>query len=1072
MKKIISWITDNILFVLTLFLLIFIPLYPKIPLLDVRNTWVYIRVEDFIVLFALLFWLALLFKKKITPKTPITMPIIFFWIVGALATLNGVVLVFPTLANVFPNVAFLAYLRHLEYMSVFFIAYSAIDDKKKLNSVIAVILGTFLLVFLYGIGQKYAHLPAYLTMNEEFAKGIPIQLSELSRVPSTFAGHYDLAAYLVLILPIFASLIFGFRNWIIKLALGACVLLGITLIFMTVSRVSLVVLLIALFVVILFQKRRLVVFFIPGIILLAFVALIFKPTILNRFGNTLKSVDVLVDAKTGESIGNVKYVSSHYFDKKAIEQTRVNDLGELVGAITGSQLTPLEEEREATNSAIKKPLKLPPEAPLVTAANISTGENLPQGTGYINLSLSPVNRRLGSFFYELSPNSKAATSAAVLIIHGNFLVKRAAAYDLSFTTRFQGEWPHALSIFAKNILLGGGYGSVSLAVDNNYFRMLGEVGLAGVATFFAIFLAIGIYITKILPNVESKLVRSFVIGFVAGVIGLALNATLIDVFEASKIAFLLWLLTGVTIGILKLYQEKPFHIYRELRQAATSPYAIVVYLLIGTIVIFSPMIGNFFVGDDFTWFRWAADCGKTVCHIAPGRILSYFTDSGGFFFRPGTKIYFYFMYSIFWLNQVVYHVVSIALHFVFVTLFFFLAKKILKSVQLAALASFLILVMSGYAEVVFWIAATGYLFNAIFILASLLFFISWEENKKPFYYIGALVCISFSLLFHELGVVAPFLLLAYHSIYGNDRLKKTLIKPAHFLLFAPIIFYLILRFAAGSHWFSGDYSYDLLRLPFNFGGNIIGYAMVVLFGPMSLSFYEILRNALKVHILLAGIATTILLYVLYVLGKLVLKTFSPEEKRIIYFSLSFFIISLLPFLGLGNITSRYSYLAGPGLVILLAFALRKLYWHLISYGKDIAVGALTTVILVFSLFHVIQVQQIHGDWHTAGLASHKFFISIDELYTNDWGKETVKLHFVNVPIKTGEAWIFPVGLPDALWITFRNDNLKVYQEPTLQAALSNAGDSIHDRVFEFQSDGSVKEVIRFKNGFPINVLVQ
>ena len=34
-------------------------------LLDVKNTWVYIRVEDFLVFFVLISWLILLFKKKI-----------------------------------------------------------------------------------------------------------------------------------------------------------------------------------------------------------------------------------------------------------------------------------------------------------------------------------------------------------------------------------------------------------------------------------------------------------------------------------------------------------------------------------------------------------------------------------------------------------------------------------------------------------------------------------------------------------------------------------------------------------------------------------------------------------------------------------------------------------------------------------------------------------------------------------------------------------------------------------------------------------------------------------------------
>ena len=47
--KILKWVKDNFLFTLTIFLLAFIPLYPKLPLLDVVNTWVYVRAEDFII---------------------------------------------------------------------------------------------------------------------------------------------------------------------------------------------------------------------------------------------------------------------------------------------------------------------------------------------------------------------------------------------------------------------------------------------------------------------------------------------------------------------------------------------------------------------------------------------------------------------------------------------------------------------------------------------------------------------------------------------------------------------------------------------------------------------------------------------------------------------------------------------------------------------------------------------------------------------------------------------------------------------------------------------------------------
>ena len=1049
MKKIISWVSENIMFVLTLFLLAFIPLYPKIPLLDIKNTWVYVRAEDFIVLFALFLWLALLFRKKITLKTPLTVPIMVFWITGAISTLHGVILIFPNIANVFPNVAFLNYVRHIEYVGVFFIAFAAMKDKKFLSIAIAVLVATLLGIIAYGFGQKYFGLPAYLTMNEEFAKGIPIQLSSLGRVPSTFAGHYDLAAYLVLVLPIIAGLFFGFRNWFIKIGIAVTLLLGIALLFLTVSRVSFVVLFISLFLVLIMQSKRLLLLFIPGIIAGIFLLFYFQPNLLNRFGNTVQETNVLVSAGTGEAIGNVNFVPYKDVKSRVIQLSRVRDKEDLNQALVG-ETGKLEEVKIATPSG--KPVKPPTEVPLVTADNISTGETLPQGTGYINLSLSPVTKRLANFYYEL-PVKSASKSADVVVLYGDFLIKRAAAYDLSFTTRFQGEWPKALAMFEKNIFLGSGYGSVSLSVDNNYFRMLGEIGLFGIISFFSLFLLVGIYINKILPDVNSKVARNFVLGFSAGVIGLALNATLIDVFEASKVAFTLWILTGITLGILVLYQTKSINIYRELTKALVSPYAVLFYLIFLTIFIFSPLISNYFVGDDFTWFRWAADNGG---------ILKYFTDSEGFFFRPGTKIYFLLMYQVFWLNQVVYHVVSIFLHFIVTALFFLLAKRILKDNTLSALSAFLFLIMSGYAEEVFWISATGHLFNAAFALAALLLFILWEEKKKLVFLIGSIISIIFSMLFHELGIVIPVLLIAYKAVFdGPKSLKEAAGKIQYWILFLPIIVYLLFRAISGSHWLSGDYSYNLLKLPFNITGNIIGYILLTYFGPLTLSFYETLRSISRDNIVLSGAGMIIVLSCVYLLYKNAFTKLNSNDKKILVFGFLFFIICLGPFIGLGNITSRYSYLASLGLILILVLLFKKIHSYLVTQGRDIAILGISLVIGVYSLFHIIQVQKIHGDWRTAGIMSKNFFVSIDGLYTDSWSKEPANLHFVNVPIRTGDAWVFPVGLSDALWFTFQNDNLRVFIHPDLDSALDSAGVTLSDRIFEFNPDGSVKEYTRY-----------
>lgn len=1064
MKKIFNWASDNLLFICTLFLLVFIPLYPKIPLIDIQNTWVYIRAEDFFVFTVLFVWAIYLIRNKISLKTPLTVPILVFWLVGAVSTIHGIILIFPTIANVFPNVAFLSFLRHIEYLSVFFVAYAGMRDKKFLKIVIVFLVATLLGIIYYGFGQRYLGFPAFLTMNEEFAKGIPIQLSELSRVPSTFAGHYDLSAYLVLIIPILVSLMFGFKNWLLKIVLAITSLLGFVLLFMTVSRVSFFVLILALFFVLFFQKRKLLLYSLPVLAVLGFVFTVLQPTsLLQRFGDTVNEVNVLVDAQTGVAIGHVNYVSPDYFNDKIIGQQNIEDKEELDNALA----LDFEDENIATPSALLPRTLFPEEVPLVLDANVSTGEQLIQGTGYINLSLSPVDKKIGSFFYEITQDSNSTISAQVLIFHGDFLVKRAAAYDLSFTTRFQGGWPNALASFERNVFLGSGYGTVSLAVDNNYLRILGEIGILGLASFIGIFLTLGIYIVKVLPNTRSKIVKSFVLGFCAGVIGLALNATLIDVFAASKVAFTLWILTGVVVGLLSLYQNKEFNVYQELKKAAISPYAVVVYLIVFSFSIYLPILNNYFIGDDFTWFRWAADCtygGLSQCPNVFDRIITYFNQADGFFYRPGTKVYFLLTYSIFWFNQVVFHAVSLTLHIIAVILFYLLARKILNKNFLAITASMLFTVMSGYAEMVLWISATGHLFNAVFILTSLLLFILWDEKRKAYYLAGSILFIFLSTLFHELGVITPLLIIAYKAFVSKEFSIKKLFKSyEYYLIFIPVILYLLMRLMAQSHWSGGDYSYSLTNLPFNIIGNSFGYTMLTFFGPAFLPLYQSLRDNLRENILLAGLGLSGFAAISFYLYKFVFRKIDNYGRKVVLFGTSFFIVSLLPFIGLGNITSRYSYLASMGIILILAFILGNLYDHLRKYGKDVSFGGTAIIVLIFALLHIIQVQQLHKDWKTAGDKVERFFISMDSLYKDSWSQPDTQLNFVNVPIKHNDAWVFPVGIQDALWLTFQNSNLQVNIYNNLKDAINAVGLVPNEPIFIFQDDGSVREVVLFRN---------
>lgn len=1047
MKKILQWMSDNILFLITLFLLVFIPLYPKIPLVDIVNTWVYVRAEDFVVVVSLVILGILLVRKKVTLRTPLTLPILFFWVIGAIATLHGVLLIFPEISNVFPNVALLSLLRRIEYLSLFFVGFAAIRDKRALPYIVFVLAATMIAVFLYGIGQKYLGFPAYLTMNEEFAKGLPIQLSNLGRVPSTFGGHYDLAAYLVLMIPLLASMVFGFRNWLVKLSLLGTIAAGFVLLFLTVSRVSFAVVFLSLALVVFLHKKKWVLFSIPVVaVIFGILLLVFSPQLLDRFKSTVKEVDVLVDTKTGNAIGNIKEITplTYFKDKNtliwqrpyqenlSLDSKPTTDGEEELLASPSAQLyygelmnLPLEDVHMATKSGVIPYLALPPQSVLVVPPNIS-GESLPQGTGYVNLTLSPIRKGYGEFFYERQVEEETATISGVTMWTGYFLVKRASAHDLSLTTRYQGEWPNAIEAFKRNIFLGSGYGSISLAIDNSYLRMLGEVGSLGFIAFLVIFITSAAYMKKALSVVDSPIVRSFTIGFAGGVFGLFLNATLIDVFEASKVAFYLWLLMGITLGMLHLYYTKQVNFYHELKKVATSTYAVAFYLITLTIIFFFPMLSNYFVADDFTWLRWATEAKGIES------VVQYFTQADGFFYRPGTKLFFLLMYSAFWLDPVMYHVASLTLHIIVVVLVFILVQKILQNVKLSILAAFVFAMLTSYSEAIFWLSSIGHVFCVMFILLSMLLFTLWDEKKHVIYLLASMISIGASLLFHELGVVAPFMIMLYTFITKESLMKQLRQhKFAYGALFFPIVLYLIIRFISRSHWSGGDYSYDLLMLPFNIIGNFFGYVMLSLLGPMFLNFYELIRNFSKEHLVFSFIVIVALLVVARLTYPLI-KKMQPKTRRIWIGSIGFIFVSLLPFLGLGNITSRYSYLAGFGFVLLFVLCIKKLYNYLETSGRDVAGAVVTLIISIFFLINVIQMQQIHADWREAGIKVNRFFVSLQALYSTAWSTDALELHFVDVPVKVGNAWMFPVGLADALWFNFKNPKLKIYQWDSIE----------------------------------------
>lgn len=519
-KDILQWIVFG--------LMVFIPLYPKLPLFDIAFTWTYIRVEDVLVAISYVVLFIGILKRKSSIRNFLLKPIVLFWIIGFLSTMVALLTlgVQDNWAIFKPHLIALNYLRRIEYLGVLFLSVAAFSDRNSVRkAVIALIVG-LIGVIVYGFGQKYAGFCSYLTMNEEFAKGTCIPLQPGTRVSSTFGGHYDLAGYLVLVLPIVVSMIFVVRSVFWKIFIGAVSLFGFLLLMFTSSRISFPALIVALGMVLVLNVKK-KKYLLGGVAVVVILTLIFgRTTIVDRFGKTLRLRQVTVDMKTGKILEqptiHKDWSGLPESDRAIILPFMPTESTPSAFIVTKRQKGSYTEPINATDSSV----------------TVNTVEVPQAGTK------------------EQTNSDKAEIIEEVREVIGDYELKYALVFDISFTTRFDGEWPKAMAAFMKHPVLGQGYSTVTSAVDSSYIRALAEVGVLGFGSFFAI---LGIFLYRAYRYIntsQDRLYKMFVTGVAAGVCGLLINALLIDIFEASKVAFMMWICVGIAVWIMEKEEKQ------------------------------------------------------------------------------------------------------------------------------------------------------------------------------------------------------------------------------------------------------------------------------------------------------------------------------------------------------------------------------------------------------------------------------------------------------------------------------------------------------------------------------------
>lgn len=535
-QTLVNFIDQHLLFYASLFLLIFIPLYPKIPLFDaIPGYIVRVRLEDIFVGLTTLFYLIQVWRKKVSWKNPVAKWILAYIAVAFLSIISGLFIIRTIpLETIHLAKSVLHLLRYIEYFALLFILYSSIKSEKDLQVVIYVLALTVLLVSIYGYGQKYRYWPVFSTMNREFSKGMVLYLTEHARVQSTFAGHYDLAAFLVLLLPIFYVLGIKSQKKLERISFKILHLIGLWLLVVSASRTSFAAYLLAILFAIIFLAwqeqsllKRLWAILRRGLsfsVLILLMILFFGGDMQDRFLQLLRAYPEAYTA----------YEESVQFSEE--------------------QIALLEDKYENLAKFVKNRGNPPDNGLAVDENTAFTADNTITRTDEQPVSSRPVD------VYEDIPDKVLEEDS-----QGNLVVvekertwsPNAMKYGLSLAIRLDELWPNAIRGFMTNPLLGSAYGTLNKkefyqfteaeSTDNNFLRTLGETGLLGFITFYGIFLVIFYQIKQ--NQKASPWLKNLNLAFMAASLGLLANALYIDVFASSKVAFTYWALAGAILAI-------------------------------------------------------------------------------------------------------------------------------------------------------------------------------------------------------------------------------------------------------------------------------------------------------------------------------------------------------------------------------------------------------------------------------------------------------------------------------------------------------------------------------------------
>lgn len=456
-------------------------------------------------------------------------------------------------------------------------------------------------------------------------------------------------------------------------------------------------------------------------------------------------------------------------------------------------------------------------------------------------------------------------------------------------------------------------------------------------------------------------------------------------------------------------------------------------IVLTTLVAYSPVMFNFFAGDDFVHLSWLSQAVQHPELVVRNFYTSWLDGTTTRFYRPLISVFMFTDYLLWGVNGLGFRVTNLLFHLTSTVFIFFIVRELAygkekneSSLWWPALAASIFALYPLHPEAVSWITGRVDSVVGTFCLAALWFYIKWRHNENGLCLAGALISLVLGLLSKEMAITLPAIFLCYEFFFRQAaqssasstrfaRLCHTLfsmIKPT--LPFFAVLagYFIVRRLALGTFVGGYDNSLFFIANPQEFILSWL-HALKMLLVPIN-------KNLLGSHSLLTK-AWEVELGTIAVLGAVGLYA-NKRSRPAILFTLFWLFLSLAPVYKIFAIAddlqgSRLAYLATAPLSILLAAGFSLLNGTAIKSLQRI-LGCLFIALSAVLLFINNQ------PWKQAGEENNAIRLGLAQLYAQ-------------LP---GDPQVLLIGLPDQIdgAYTCRNSLDGMSRRPQLDRDIKNS----------------------------------